>query len=375
MSETLPPPPAGASHRQTSRPPGATAILGGAWCHLWALGSSHPRPVLGREPRQSGYFCGTRKEPPNGRETFPLPSPRGPQGPLSPSERARAARSELIGASTPCPGERPASWPEPRGGGSGRAALEAKTPAASGGRSPSPGASSKAAAPPRPPSSPARGSTQPPGSGARAERRLAPEPEVPAPAPTACADAELSAQLNRRLGINEGTARPRRCKVFNPYTDFPEFSRRLIRDLESMFRKYDAGRDGFIDLMELKLMMEKLGAPQTHLGLKRMIKEVDEDFDGRLSFREFLLIFHKAAAGELQEDSGLMALAKLSEIDVAQEGVKGAKDFFEAKVQALSCASKFEAELKAEQDERKQEEEKRRLRQAAFQELKAAFST
>lgn len=47
---------------------------------------------------------------------------------------------------------------------------------------------------------------------------------------------------------------------------------------------------------------------------------------------QFLLIFHKAAAGELQEESGLMALAKLSEIDVALEGVKGAKDFFEAKV-------------------------------------------
>lgn len=41
----------------------------------------------------------------------------------------------------------------------------------------------------------------------------------------------------------------------------------------------------------------------------------------------------------------------------------------------MSCASKFEAELKAEQDERKREEEKRRLRQAAFRELKAVFST
>lgn len=47
---------------------------------------------------------------------------------------------------------------------------------------------------------------------------------------------------------------------------------------------------------------------------------------------QFLLIFRKAAAGELQQESGLMALAKLSEIDVALEGVKGAKDFFEAKV-------------------------------------------
>ncbi|XP_017896611.1 PREDICTED: EF-hand domain-containing protein D1 isoform X2 [Capra hircus] len=156
-----------------------------------------------------------------------------------------------------------------------------------------------------------------------------PQPQPPAWAPTARADAELSAQLNRRLDINEGAARPRSCRVFHPYSEFPEFSRRLIKDLESMFKLYDAGRDGFIDLMELKLMMEKLGAPQTHLGLKSMIKEVDEDFDGKLSFRE---------------------------------------------VQALSCASKFEAELKAEQDERKREEEKRKVRQAAFRELKAAFS-
>lgn len=33
-------------------------------------------------------------------------------------------------------------------------------------------------------------------------------------------------------------------------------------------------------------MMEKLGAPQTHIGLKNMIKEVDEDLDNKLNFRE-----------------------------------------------------------------------------------------
>lgn len=38
-------------------------------------------------------------------------------------------------------------------------------------------------------------------------------------------------------------------------------------------------------------MMEKIGAPQTHLGLKGMIAEVDEDKDGKISFREFLLIY------------------------------------------------------------------------------------
>lgn len=50
--------------------------------------------------------------------------------------------------------------------------------------------------------------------------------------------------------------------------------------------RYDVGNDKFIDLQELKVMMEKLGAPQTHLGLKKMISEVDEDDDSKISFRE-----------------------------------------------------------------------------------------
>lgn len=53
------------------------------------------------------------------------------------------------------------------------------------------------------------------------------------------------------------------------------------------------------------------------------------------SLLQFLLIFRKAAAGELQEDSGLHVLARLSEIDVSTEGVKGAKSFFEAKVRNM----------------------------------------
>ena len=50
--------------------------------------------------------------------------------------------------------------------------------------------------------------------------------------------------------------------------------------------RYDVDRSNFIDFMELKLMMEKLGEPQTHLALKDMIKTVDEDNDGEISFRE-----------------------------------------------------------------------------------------
>ena len=45
-----------------------------------------------------------------------------------------------------------------------------------------------------------------------------------------------------------------------------------------------------------------------------MIKEVDEDDDGAICFREFLLIFKKAAAGELDLESGLGKLATLTEV-------------------------------------------------------------
>ena len=38
-------------------------------------------------------------------------------------------------------------------------------------------------------------------------------------------------------------------------------------------------------------MMEKIGAPQTYLGLKNMIREVDEDEDGKISFREVRFAF------------------------------------------------------------------------------------
>ncbi|XP_072442740.1 EF-hand domain-containing protein D2-like [Chiloscyllium punctatum] len=215
---------------------------------------------------------------------------------------------------------------------------------------------------------------QPPGSepecGSGCEQGAA--EEKPA---TAAADNELSAKLLRRGELNDGSAEPQQpsLRVFNPNTEFKEFSRKQIRDMESMFRRYDAGKDGFIDLMELKLMMEKLEAPQTHLSLKNMIKEVDEDFDGKLSFREFLLIFRKAAAGELAEDSGLHVLAQLSEIDVSAEGVKGAKTFFEAKLQAINSANRFEQEIKEEQEEKKKQAEQKRQKQAAFKELQSAF--
>ena len=43
-----------------------------------------------------------------------------------------------------------------------------------------------------------------------------------------------------------------------------------------------------LDFYELKMMMEKLGQPKTHLELKKMIAQVDKSGTGTLSYREFV---------------------------------------------------------------------------------------
>ena len=149
------------------------------------------------------------------------------------------------------------------------------------------------------------------------------------------------------------------------YTDFPEFSRKQIKNYETLFEKYDTSHDRFLSDDEMRIMMEKLEAPQTYLGIKEMIKEVDADGDGALSFRDFLGIFRKAQAGELQS-AGLQAFSRLSEIDVDETGVLGAKSFFEQKMNEASSSSKFEEEIRKEQEERKREEEERRARKERF---------
>lgn len=187
------------------------------------------------------------------------------------------------------------------------------------------------------------------------------------------ADDELTAILNRRQNLNDGQNVEKKHAKVNIYTEFSEFSRKKIKEYETQFKSYNASGTGHLSIQELKVMMEKLGAPQTHLGLKAMIKEVDEDDDGQISFREFLLIFRKAAAGELEEDSGLGLLAKQCEINVEEVGVGGAKDFFEAKIAAVRKTSKFEEEIKEEQECRKKEEEEKKRRQQSFKERAALF--
>jgi hypothetical protein len=94
--------------------------------------------------------------------------------------------------------------------------------------------------------------------------------------------------------------------------------------------------------------------------------------DGEINFREFLLIFHKAKLGELQCD-GLAAIAAASTVDVSEVGVGGAKAFFEARAAEQSKSSRFEAEIKADQEARREAAAAAAERKAAFAARRAQF--
>jgi len=150
-------------------------------------------------------------------------------------------------------------------------------------------------------------------------------------------------------------------------------SRKEVKEYKKLFTRFDQDSDGFLDLEDMKRMMESLGAPQTHLNLKKMIQEVDTDKDSKISFNEFLLIYHKAKAGQLEVDSGLHALAKITEVDISEVGVDGAKNFFEAKIEQLKAQNKFEQEVKEEQEEKRKQECEKKQKRMEFKQKHAFF--
>lgn len=92
-----------------------------------------------------------------------------------------------------------------------------------------------------------------------------------------------------------------------------------------------------------------------------------------LSTHKNNLCYRKARAGELITDSGLDAFARLTEINVDQVGVNGAKNFFEAKIEELAKSNKFHNEIIQEQEEKRREAEEKALRMQRFKEKAALF--
>ncbi|KAG9464530.1 hypothetical protein GDO78_019809 [Eleutherodactylus coqui] len=54
------------------------------------------------------------------------------------------------------------------------------------------------------------------------------------------------------------------------------------------FMEFDLNDQGEIDIMGLKMMMEKLGVPKTHLEVKKMIDEVNGGCSDAIGYRDFI---------------------------------------------------------------------------------------
>jgi len=71
------------------------------------------------------------------------------------------------------------------------------------------------------------------------------------------------------------------------YKDVEDLSAKL-KSYKDQFMEFDMDNSGDIDFEELKLMLEKIGQPKTHLECKKMIKEIDKTNSGTINYREFL---------------------------------------------------------------------------------------
>jgi calcium-binding protein CML len=65
-------------------------------------------------------------------------------------------------------------------------------------------------------------------------------------------------------------------------------SSQLVKDLEDVFKKFDANGDGKISWLELSSILSSLGYKATEEEVQKMIKEADRDGDGFIDLQEFI---------------------------------------------------------------------------------------
>src|SRR5579883_1260437 len=70
---------------------------------------------------------------------------------------------------------------------------------------------------------------------------------------------------------------------------YPSLSEQKLQQAVTNFKKYDENKDGVLDLMEIKKMLEIMGYTKTHLELKEMVNEVSPGSEV-LSFEAFLSV-------------------------------------------------------------------------------------
>lgn len=70
------------------------------------------------------------------------------------------------------------------------------------------------------------------------------------------------------------------------------FRRHSKQELEAAFKSFDTDGNGFLSAEEVQIVMSKKGRHMTRNEVKSMIKSLDTNKDGKISFNEFIKMFH-----------------------------------------------------------------------------------
>lgn len=75
-------------------------------------------------------------------------------------------------------------------------------------------------------------------------------------------------------------------------------------EIREAFKVFDKNGDGYVEVAELRQVVQGLGEPLSEADLQEMIKEADTDGDGRISYQEYVENTEKKPKKTLSFDFG-----------------------------------------------------------------------
>ncbi|CAF3780696.1 unnamed protein product [Rotaria magnacalcarata] len=93
---------------------------------------------------------------------------------------------------------------------------------------------------------------------------------------------------------------------------FDNISPEELEELREAFRVFDQNGDGSITLSELRIVLDQMGLDPSEEELQDMIREVDADQSGSISFVEFVVL---QATGDRPTDEDVLEMIAEADID------------------------------------------------------------
>ena len=93
-------------------------------------------------------------------------------------------------------------------------------------------------------------------------------------------------------------------KKGNGYLDFPQFMEAIVKkisepdhddEIEKSFKLFDKNKDDYLDIEDLKYVADLIGETMSQEELNEMIKEADQDKDGKVTFADFKRVVQRAS--------------------------------------------------------------------------------